>query len=303
MEPARTSRMPGPSPAILLLASAVAAGALVLSRPVVAFAFSPLAQIASTPYHRRSIRTSKPRHRSLFSAGADVADGGGALPPPAAVQSNRPALYTPTQSEAVRSVVGYYTVPAAQRDEVGGTSTPVVVRWHAMSRECPELLGIPPSSVREIFLRSGAPGASDVPPVRPLIDSYEFLPGDRIAGTCYGLRGVADGSGVTTPPLTALGRSAGLGFLAYEDEDTGEAVVYELGRAAEKIASTAGEGGGGTLAAETAWDVTKGAAETVLAVGEGLDLVKLGGLAAMVLGGSTALSMIGHHLTVNVFWV
>eukprot|EP00588_Corethron_pennatum_P007871 CAMPEP_0194290574 /NCGR_PEP_ID=MMETSP0169-20130528/41523_1 /TAXON_ID=218684 /ORGANISM="Corethron pennatum, Strain L29A3" /LENGTH=236 /DNA_ID=CAMNT_0039038185 /DNA_START=163 /DNA_END=869 /DNA_ORIENTATION=- len=236
MEPTRTSRMSGPSPASLLLASAVA-GALVLLRPVEAFAFSPLPRIEPTPSNHRLIRPSMPRHRTLFSAGAD---GGGVPPPPAAVQSNRPALYTPTQSEAVRSVVGYYTVPADRRDEDGGTPTPVVVRWHAMSRECPDLLGIPPSSVREIFLRSGAPGASNAPPVRPLIDSYEFLPGDRIAGTCYGLRGVADGSGVTTPPLTALGRSVGLGFLAYEDEDTGEVVVYELGRAAEKMAFTAG---------------------------------------------------------------
>ena len=174
----------------------------------------------------------------------------------------------------------------------------------------------------------------ETPGVLPMVDNFEFTYNGGIIGRAYGLPGIVDGTIIETPSLVSPERTVPLGYVTTEGEDeNGNKLVgfsYELGICAtttpmsssssyysldgteRSVAAAAAarrlvsEGGVRTGAAALG-DVTN----KMAVAGSGVftdndanqDLVYLTGATAMLLASATAVGMLSHHLTVNVFWV
>jgi hypothetical protein len=174
----------------------------------------------------------------------------------------------------------------------------------------------------------------ETPGVLPMVDNFEFTSNGGIIGRAYGLPGIADGTMIETPSLISPERTVPLGYVITcgregvdgDDNDNEVGFSYELGTIAppsssyysldgtERSAALAAaarrlvsEGGIVRVGASTVGD----AAKKMAVEGSGLltdndanqDLVYLGGATAMLLASATAVGMLSHHLTVNVFWV
>jgi hypothetical protein len=196
--------------------------------------------------------------------------------------------------------------------------------WRTMSREVTELSGYPINVLQEMYTRqlkhredSDDATALPVvtPDVLPLLDEFEFESSGGLSGRVYGIPGVADGTKIETTVVKNVQFTVPRGYVQTEDG----AVAYELGTplrdfySLQGISGGGGGGGGGTMR-EISTSMAKAAAELAakgVAVtapppaNEDADtmLVRLGVVTAVVLGGATAVSMLSHHLTVNVFWV
>jgi hypothetical protein len=159
-----------------------------------------------------------------------------------------------------------------------------------------------------------------------MVDDFEFAPNGGITGRAYGLPGIADGTRINTPPLIGVEKTVPLGYVTTaSDEDEGvvgfsyelgtcaSSSVYSLDRSERSAALLSArrmmmEGMGvGVASSRQVASVAKDA----MVAGSGLltdsdanqDLVYLGGATAMLLASATAVGMLSHHLTVNVFWV
>lgn len=177
----------------------------------------------------------------------------------------------------------------------------------------------------------------ETPGVLPMVDNFEFTANGGIIGRAYGLPGIADGTIIETPSLVSPERTVPLGYVMTrgdeeEDEDGNIKVgfSYELGTCAtstpipssssyysldgtERSAALAAAArrllseDGGRAGAAAVGDMAK----KMAVAGSGLltdndanqDLVYLGGATAMLLASATAVGMLSHHLTVNIFWV
>lgn len=199
--------------------------------------------------------------------------------------------------------------------------------WRTLSREVTELAGYPiPFLVRmyESMLEKDGKGQT-TPGVLPMVDDFEFAPNGGITGRAYGLPGIADGTKINTPPLIGVETTVPLGYVT-TDNDRGEGVgfSYELGtcasssvysldgseRSAALLSARRMMMEGMDMGVASSKQVASVAKDAVVA-GSGLltdaeanqDLVYLGGATAMLLASATAVGMLSHHLTVNVFWV
>lgn len=191
--------------------------------------------------------------------------------------------------------------------------------WRTLLRDTIELSGYDPQ-----FVRSQMDTDTDDPPhILPLLTDFEFTPEEGLSGTCYGLNGVADGTRVSTPALWRVDRTVPLGYVYTKLGD----VAYELGEPAGTSPTTSGLGalsgalantaatnlnleGASTAAKSVGESVREKALTTAINAGDALTdsetstmLKNLGGLTGVLLAGSTAVNMLSHHLTVNVFWV
>lgn len=157
-----------------------------------------------------------------------------------------------------------------------------------------------------------------------MVDDFEFTSNGGISGRAYGLPGVADGTLIRTPTLITAETTVPLGYVTTQGETNSDNDVgfsYELGTcASSSVYSLDGTERSAALAAarrlvvEGAVDTSRQAASVakdMAVTGSGLlsdteanrDLVYLGGATAMLLASATAVGMLSHHLTVNVFWV
>ena len=138
----------------------------------------------------------------------------------------------------------------------------------------------------------------------------------------YGLEGVAEGSRIETSALTGVQETLQLGYV-----QTTEGIAFEVGRPMSKILD-----GGSDDDANTPWKILSKNSPTAAATAaagiqsvtqqgvnqlasaasssssselQGTDelLVRLGATTGILLAGATAINMISHHMTVNVFWV
>lgn len=130
----------------------------------------------------------------------------------------------------------------------------------------------------------------------------------------YGVPGLRDGTRIETSPVGQVEVTIPLGYVLTEDIGIG----YELGSPLSDEGETPYSLGGVTrTAGQAAGSLSKAAASNMAAMtrkglassSTGDDessnamLLQLGASTGLLLAGATAMSMLSHHLTVNVFWV
>lgn len=141
----------------------------------------------------------------------------------------------------------------------------------------------------------------------PLLESFEFHPDGGVSGLSYGLPGIADGVSIRTTAVTDIEKTVIMGYVRTADGSA----AYELGsplngsiysedmrqNMLENVARTAG-----TLMRS---GVPAAVPASAGGGGDAMDsnLVNLAGTTAMLLAAASAVGMLSHHLTVNVFWV
>ena len=203
--------------------------------------------------------------------------------------------------------------------------------WRTMAREVTELAGYPIPFLVKMHERSvkvddnesskSTGEAETTPGILPMVDDFEFASNGGVVGRAYGIPGVADGTRINTPPLVSVEQTIPLGYVTTEEDELGVSFSYELGIcASNSVYSLDGtERSSALLSArrlvlEGAVDSSKRLADVAKDMqvsGSGLlsdaesnrDLAYLGGATAMLLASATAIGMLSHHLTVNVFWV
>jgi hypothetical protein len=202
--------------------------------------------------------------------------------------------------------------------------------WRTMAREVTELAGYPILFLVKMHERSLKVDADNktmnstgetTPGILPMVDDFEFASNGGVVGRAYGIPGVADGTRINTPPLVSVEQTIPLGYVTTEEDELGVSFSYELGIcASNSVYSLDGtERSSALLSArrlvlEGAADSSKRLADVAKDMqvsGSGLlsdaesnrDLAYLGGATAMLLASATAVGMLSHHLTVNVFWV
>lgn len=203
--------------------------------------------------------------------------------------------------------------------------------WRTMAREVTELAGYPIPFLVKMHERSvkvddnesaKSIGETETTPgILPMVDDFEFASNGGVVGRAYGIPGVADGTRINTPPLVSVEQTIPLGYVTTEEDELGVSFSYELGIcASNSVYSLDGtERSSALLSArrlvlEGAVDSSKRLADVAKDTqvsGSGLlsdaesnrDLAYLGGATAMLLASATAVGMLSHHLTVNVFWV
>ena len=169
-----------------------------------------------------------------------------------------------------------------------------------------------------------------------MVDDFEFASNGGIVG----LPGVADGTRIQTPPLISVEMTVPLGYVTSQEASTegnnssdgggGVGFSYELGTcASSSVYSLDGTersaallsarrlvlegvvGSSGSRSMKWRQQQLTEVARDMVVTGSGLlsdteanrDLIYLGGATAMLLASATAVGMLSHHLTVNVFWV
>lgn len=134
----------------------------------------------------------------------------------------------------------------------------------------------------------------------------------NISFQVYGVPGLKDGTAIETSPVGQVEVTIPLGYVLTEDAG----IAYELGKplaeseqgeyySLDGISKTAGKAAssldrslsqrmGGAMGKRATVDTEED---------PNIMLVRLGASTGMLLAGATAVSMLSHHLTVNVFWV
>lgn len=218
------------------------------------------------------------------------------------------------QQYALQDNISKFTVTIP---EIGGESTSKpkqYVMWRALTREVPELAGYPiPFLQQKSTTQLG---------ILPLIDDFEFVSNGGISGRAYGLQGIADGTKIQTPPLVGAETTVPLGYITTQGDASNDiGFSYELGvcSTVDTKGTTGRSDGAAALAAArrlilddgALLDTTKQVAGAAKGIGTELlsdkesnsDMIYLGGATTFLVAAATAVGMLSHHLTVNVFWV
>ena len=141
----------------------------------------------------------------------------------------------------------------------------------------------------------------------PLLESFEFHPDGGVSGLSYGLPGIADGVSIRTTAVTDIEKTVIMGYVRTADGSA----AFELGSPAGSIYSEDMRQNMLENVARTAGTLMRsGVPPAVVPAsagggGDAMDsnLVNLAGTTAMLLAAASAVGMLSHHLTVNVFWV
>jgi hypothetical protein len=223
------------------------------------------------------------------------------------------------QTYALKDNLPKFTVTIPSFD---GT-TKQYAMWRTFTREIPELAGYPLPFLLHKHQHLVPDDSTTTPGLLPMVDEFEFASNGGIAGRAYGFPGIADGTRITTPALVGVESTVPLGYVTTAIDDEGVSFSYELGRCASSTVFLEGsERSAALLSARRMMmdglDVGVSSSKQVASIakdaamaGSGLltdaeanrDLVYLGGATAMLLASATAIGMLSHHLTVNVFWV
>lgn len=185
--------------------------------------------------------------------------------------------------------------------------------WRSMIRDVTELTGYPVKFVQKMHSRQ-SPGTAS-PGLLPFLDQFEFTEKGGIQGRSYGLPGIADGTLIETPSVKDVQKTVPSGYVITES-----GVAYELGIPLGDLYSLDGGNSASraqmlkmlqqTLGSTTIKQSASAVAEAGSSFANGVqttnldsNLVNLGTSTAILLAGASAVGMLSHHLTVNVFWV
>lgn len=210
---------------------------------------------------------------------------------------------------------------------IDGKPTRRYAMWRTLAREVPELAGYPIPFLEEMHQRlvkkDSSNPSQETPGVLPMVDNYEFTPDGGIAGLAYGLPGIADGTRIHTPSLISPEKSVPLGYVTTQGELNSNDFFfsYELGTCASLFTYSSDAMGKSAVLAVARRSVVEGAvdssrqaaniAKDIAISGSGLrfdteankGLVYFSGATTVLLASATAVGMLSHHLTVNMFWV
>jgi hypothetical protein len=212
--------------------------------------------------------------------------------------------WTEFQEWALRDNILKYVISVPRK----GDATPeIYALWRTISREVVELSGYPVEMLQKKhseLIKMEPSTLRNTPKALPLIDAYEFESSGGLSGQVYGIPGVAEGSRIETAGLRDLQHTLSKGYVITEDSS----VVYELGTPLRDFYSLDGE--------NKPWPKTLGDAKQNMRVfasdaisrpadAQAADewLLRLGTSTAILLAGATAVNVLSHHLTINVFWV
>ena len=221
------------------------------------------------------------------------------------------------QSFALRDNLPKYivTIPVPGKKGKYGT----FALWRSLLNECTELAGYDVEFVRRRYeedvktredwkgyqIGNAGAGGGTAPGVLPLLESFEFHPDGGVEGLSYGLPGIANGSRIRTPAVTDIESTVIIGYIRTHDGSA----AYELGTPAGDLYSEDIRRNMLENVARTASTLVQSGAAGATEVANGAtgsadsNLINLGGMTAMLLAGASAVGMLSHHLTVNVFWV
>jgi hypothetical protein len=198
--------------------------------------------------------------------------------------------------------------------------------WRSLQNDVPELSGYPidflQARYEEMHIKDrkrikegdddNGTKTRDEPPtipgILPFIQEYEFSAGGGICGYVYGMDGVTDGSQIETSAVRNIKESLPKGYIQTSDGSAS----FELGNPLQpderntdkRIISSASAVK--NLGLEKVSDaISTNKMRSLLDSVEDGDamLLRLGALSGFFLAGATAINMLSHHLTVNVFWV
>ena len=225
------------------------------------------------------------------------------------------------QTWALKDSVNKYLVEIPQLENDNGDGDCTYVMWRALTRENIELAGYDIEFLRRKYvqiMRDEDNNDEDeedtpvkAPGALPLLDNFEFQSNGGVSGKIEGLRGIADGTIAQTSPLMYVQLTVPRGYVLTEDGSS----AYELGSplSEEGFSLDIARMGITINADDVKRTLKSGVEETgkvassiALSVGDQETtnmLVNLGATTAILLGGATAVNMLAHHLTVNVFWV
>ena len=239
----------------------------------------------------------------------------------------------PPSSPSISATLGKTETSAKTQEDIVLTS---FVLWRSLLQDVPELSGYPidflqarhekmqKEQQKQIFdaedddknvtgknlrpLDSAITTTTTRLGVLPFLQDYEFASEGGICGYVYGLDGVSDGSRIQTSAVMNVKESLPKGYIQTSDGSAS----FELGRplgnderstATEAISSTAAVAKT-TLEklSDTTNNISLRSASDAAEDSDGL-LLRLGAATGILLAGATAINMLSHHMTVNVFWV
>jgi hypothetical protein len=146
--------------------------------------------------------------------------------------------------------------------------------------------------------------------VLPFLDEYEFEANGGLKGIASGVPGVADGTLIQTTPVENVSETVPRGYviISSSSSSSDSAIIYELGQ--PKIIAENGryyqqpqqqnQSRYANLQFLTNMANPKNNPDGPLLDPE---LINLGALTAVMIGGAIAAQTLSHHLTINVFWV
>lgn len=214
------------------------------------------------------------------------------------------------------------TEPGKTAATTATTTLTTYCLWRGLLQDVPELAGYPVDFLQLKYSeqqkrqkhedQDETTTSTSVVGILPYLQDYEFTAQGGVCGTVYGLEGVAEGSRIETSALIKVQETLPLGYV-----QTTEGIAFEVGRPMSKMLTgddnrgwrilPNGASSAAAAAASGIQSATKSSAATQLAtVGDvqGDDmLIRLGATTGILLAGATAINMLSHHMTVNVFWV
>ena len=223
----------------------------------------------------------------------------------------------------------------------GGSNKSTFVLWYTMRKEVVDFMGYDIDFLRLKYAalleqqqqqqqqEENEKETNEIPSppgVLPYIDAFEFRTNGGIQRKVYGLIGIEPGTQIVTSPLKDIELTLSKGFVLTEDGSC----AYELGiPKSESKFDTMMKGmnngdensmendpysidlsalakDGGQIVSSVGKESGRVAESVVKGLGDpetSQMIVNLGATTAVVLGAATAMNMLSHHLTVNVFWV
>eukprot|EP00521_Asterionellopsis_glacialis_P016327 CAMPEP_0195300776 /NCGR_PEP_ID=MMETSP0707-20130614/28107_1 /TAXON_ID=33640 /ORGANISM="Asterionellopsis glacialis, Strain CCMP134" /LENGTH=316 /DNA_ID=CAMNT_0040363561 /DNA_START=180 /DNA_END=1127 /DNA_ORIENTATION=+ len=223
--------------------------------------------------------------------------------------------WTDFQEWALRDNLPKYLVSIPTKKS--GNKQELFALWRTMTREVTELSGYPIDFLQEMhgkyLLKKLKEEEYDDDKVRvkvtpgmlPFLDEFEFATGGGVSGKAYGIPGIADGTKIETTGIKDVTATVPKGYVRTEDGS----IAYELGIPLRDFYSLDGTSGTKDALLNTGKSVTKTANGALASSGAGsyqedpdAMLLRLGASTGILLAGATAVNMLSHHLTVNVFW-
>lgn len=229
-----------------------------------------------------------------------------------ATDNNLDMPWTDFQEWALRDNLPLYlvSIPKSGKQEL-------FALWRTMTREVTELSGYPIDFLQDMHARqlkgvdAGESAVAITPGILPFLDEFEFATGGGVSGKAYGIPGIADGTKIETSGIKDVTATVPKGFVRTADGSS----AYELGvPMRESFLTLDGESGlaavrgAGDAVAKTATGALVSASGGSTSMGSILEnpdgsLIRLAALSSTLLAGASAVGILSHHLTVNVFWV
>jgi hypothetical protein len=206
--------------------------------------------------------------------------------------------WTDFQEWALRDNIAKYTVSIPRK---GASAPETYALWRTLGREVVELSGYPVEMLQHMHTRQLLQEDESARPAKtlaslPLLDDYQFEPSGGLSGKVYGILGLLDGTRVETSLVKDVQVTLPKGYVQTQDGS----IAYELGMPLLRLVERGYSLG---IPSSAVVDKVVGQAADQLDSTDMDLLVKLGATTGILLAGATAINMLSHHLTVNVFWV